>query len=193
MKISPLLLLSLLVLYSNWVVIIWPSMAMPLYTNSRWVVDEGGRRVKLACVNWSSHLEVMAAEGLNKQPLDSISKRIGTMGFNCVRLTWPLFMVTNNTLGSTTFRKSLQNLGLVESIAGVQVNNPGLLDLPVLQVFQVTCSFYSWIFLLISSPTGGTIHTLKILDIFFSYAPLPQFSETTLCILETQGSMLTLA
>ncbi|KAJ8645793.1 hypothetical protein MRB53_007541 [Persea americana] len=115
-------------------------MAMPLYTNSRWIVDEGGRRVKLACVNWSSHLEVMAAEGLNKQPLDAISKRIGTMGFNCVRLTWPLFMVTNSTLGSITFRKSLQNLGLAESIAGVQVNNPGLLDLPVLQVFQAVVS-----------------------------------------------------
>lgn len=136
MKNSLPLLLSLLVLHSNFVAI-WPSTALPLYTNSRWIVDEGGRRVKLACVNWASHLEVMAAEGLNKQPLDAISKRIAAMGFNCVRLTWPLFMVTNGTLGSVSFRKSLQNFGLVESVAGVLANNPGLVDLPVLQVFQV--------------------------------------------------------
>ncbi|KAF9603092.1 hypothetical protein IFM89_033817 [Coptis chinensis] len=112
----------------------------PLYTNSRWIVDDGGKRVKLACVNWSSHLETMVAEGLSKQPVDIISKSITSMGFNCVRFTWPLFLATNQTLGSMTVRKSFQGLGLTESIAGIKVNNPSFLDLPVIQALQVVVS-----------------------------------------------------
>lgn len=108
-----------------------------LYTNSRWIVNEGGQRVKLSCVNWVSHLEVMVAEGLSKQPVDTISKSITNMGFNCVRLTWPLFLFTNDSLVSLTVRQSFNNLGLVESIAGLQANNPSILDLSVLQAYQV--------------------------------------------------------
>ncbi|XP_068666326.1 glycosyl hydrolase 5 family protein-like [Aristolochia californica] len=85
-------------------------------------------------------MEVMLAEGLSKQPLDYISKQIASMGFNCVRLTWPLFMITNNTLASVTVRQSFQSLGLVESIAGIQVNNPSIIDLQVVEAFQVVVS-----------------------------------------------------
>lgn len=118
-------------------------MLMPQYshatlsTNSRWIVNEGGQRVKLSCVNWVSHLEVMVAEGLSKQPIDTISKSITNMGFNCVRLTWPLFLFTNDSLSSLSVRQSFNNLGLVESIAGLQVNNPSILDLSLLQAYQV--------------------------------------------------------
>ncbi|XP_042499879.1 glycosyl hydrolase 5 family protein-like [Macadamia integrifolia] len=115
-------------------------MARPLYTNSRWVVNESGQRVKLACVNWASHLEAMVAEGLHKQPLDVISKQIRSMGFNCVRLTWSLFMVTNDSLSSITVRQSFQSLGLLDTIDGFQVNNPSLLDLPVIQAYKVVVS-----------------------------------------------------
>ncbi|XP_043703936.1 glycosyl hydrolase 5 family protein-like [Telopea speciosissima] len=114
--------------------------ALPLYTNSRWIVDETGRRVKLACVNWVSHLKPMVAEGLSKQPLDVISKQIVSMGFNCVRLTWAVFMVTNHSLASMTVRHSFQSLGLLDSLAGFQLNNPSLLDLPLIKVFQVVVS-----------------------------------------------------
>uniref|UniRef100_A0A453C7S4 Uncharacterized protein n=1 Tax=Aegilops tauschii subsp. strangulata TaxID=200361 RepID=A0A453C7S4_AEGTS len=31
--------------------------ALPLSTASRWLVDADGRRVKLVCANWASHLE----------------------------------------------------------------------------------------------------------------------------------------
>ncbi|MCL7044626.1 hypothetical protein MKW94_019935 [Papaver nudicaule] len=120
-----------------------PTMAaLPatLNTDSRWIVDENGRRVKLACTNWVSHLEPMLAEGLSKQPLDLISKKIKTMGFNCVRLTWPLFLVTNDSLASVTVRKSFQSLGLVESISGIQANNPSLLDLPLIEALQAVVS-----------------------------------------------------
>ncbi|XP_077229742.1 glycosyl hydrolase 5 family protein-like [Tasmannia lanceolata] len=122
---------------------LWPSMALPLSTNSRWIVDENGRRVKLACMSWASHLEVMLAEGLNRKPLDTISKKIVSMGFNCVRLTWPLFMVTNDSLASLTVRQSFLNNGLTESIAAIQVNNPSLIDLPLIQAYQAVVSSLS--------------------------------------------------
>jgi hypothetical protein len=73
-----------------------PAAALPrmLSTSSRWIVDEHGRRVKLACVNWASHLEPMLAEGLEHQTLGAIASSIAAMGFNCVRLTWPTFLTT---------------------------------------------------------------------------------------------------
>lgn len=110
--------------------------AAPLSTNSRWIVDESGRRVKLACVNWVTHLEGMVAEGLGKQPLDVISKSIASMGFNCVRFTWPLFLVTDDSLASLTVRQSFLSLGLNESISAIQANNPTLVDLPLLQAYK---------------------------------------------------------
>lgn len=111
--------------------------AQPLSTNSRWIVDDGGQRVKLACLNWVSHLEPMVAEGLSKQPVDVISGRIAALGFNCVRLTWPLFLATNASLASLTVRDSFLRLGLQESIAGLQSNNPAIVDLPLIEAYQV--------------------------------------------------------
>ncbi|CAA3008765.1 hydrolase, hydrolyzing O-glycosyl compounds [Olea europaea subsp. europaea] len=111
-------------------------MAQPLSTDSRWVVNESNQRVKLACVNWVSHLDVVVAEGLSKQPVDVISKGILDMGFNCVRLTWPLFLFTNDTLASITVRQSFKNLGLVESIAGLQSNNPSIVNLSLINAYQ---------------------------------------------------------
>nr|DAD30751.1 TPA_asm: hypothetical protein HUJ06_009602 [Nelumbo nucifera] len=110
--------------------------ALPLYTNSQWIVDENGQRVKLACVNWISHLQPLLAEGLNRQPLDTISKTIVSMGFNCVRFTWPLFMATNESLYSLNVRQSFENLGLNESIGAILVNNPSMLNLTVIQAFK---------------------------------------------------------
>lgn len=112
-------------------------VAQPLYTNSRWIVDESGHRVKLACVNWVSHLEVVVAEGLSKQPVDVISESIVRWGFNCVRLTWPLFLATDDSLAnSTTVRQSFLKLGLNESIAGLRANNPSVIDLSLINAYQ---------------------------------------------------------
>ena len=130
-------LVSLLVIFPTVIPQSKPVMAEPLYTNSRWIVDEGGQRVKLACVNWVSHLEAMVTEGLSKQPVDAISKKIASMGFNCVRLTWPLFLVTNDSLASVTVRQSFQSLGLSDTISGIQANNPSIIDLPLIKAFQV--------------------------------------------------------
>ncbi|XP_051122584.1 glycosyl hydrolase 5 family protein-like [Andrographis paniculata] len=107
-----------------------------LSTESRWIVDELGRRVKLRCVNWPSHLEVAVAEGLSKRPAEEISGEIRDLGFNCVRLTWPLFLFTNDTFASLTVRQSFKNLGLSESIAGVVQNNPSIIDLSLLDAYK---------------------------------------------------------
>ncbi|WZZ74025.1 hypothetical protein YC2023_085395 [Brassica napus] len=119
------------------------TFAFPLSTDSRWIVDDGnkGRRVKLTCVNWASHLETAVAEGLSKQPLDSIGAKIVSMGFNCVRLTWPLYLATDESFsGIMTVRQSLRKLGLLEAISGFQANNPYILDLPLIKAFQEVVS-----------------------------------------------------
>lgn len=120
------------------------TFAFPLSTDSRWIVDDGnkGRRVKLTCVNWPSHLETAVAEGLSKQPLDSIGTKIVSMGFNCVRLTWPLYLATDESFsGIMTVRQSLRKLGLLEALSGFQANNPYILDLPLIKAFQVINHF----------------------------------------------------
>ncbi|PWA68964.1 ricin B, lectin domain, Glycoside hydrolase, family 5 [Artemisia annua] len=116
--------------------------SLALATNSRWIIDErnNGQRVKLSCVNWVSHLDAALAEGLSKQPVDVIAKKILDMGFNCVRLTYPLYLFTDDTLSATTVRQSLQALGLMSSIAGVQANNPSIIDLPLIDAFQEVVS-----------------------------------------------------
>ncbi|XP_044493584.1 glycosyl hydrolase 5 family protein [Mangifera indica] len=118
-----------------------PVDGLPLSTNSRWIVDDGsGQRVKLACVNWASHLEPVVAEGLSKRPVDDISKGILAMGFNCVRFTWPIYLATNDSLASLTVRRSFQSLGLSDAIVGIQTNNPSIIDLPLIKAFQAVVS-----------------------------------------------------
>ncbi|KAK4264971.1 hypothetical protein QN277_026082 [Acacia crassicarpa] len=132
----PFFFLSFLALLCFSTVLLLTASSQPLFTNSRWIVTEDGERVKLACVNWVSHLEPLLAEGLSKQPVDVISKQIKSMGFNCVRFTWPILLVTDDSLASLTVRQSFLNLGLLESIAGIQSNNPSIIDLPLIQAYQ---------------------------------------------------------
>ncbi|MED6194198.1 hypothetical protein PIB30_026193 [Stylosanthes scabra] len=112
--------------------------AFPLHTNGRWIVDEegGGKRVKLACLSWITHGLAVVAEGLSKQPLDSITERIRPMGFNCIRFTWPLELAINESLASFTVKQSFQNLGLFDDIKGIQAHNPLILDLSLIEAFQ---------------------------------------------------------
>ncbi|XP_074309984.1 glycosyl hydrolase 5 family protein-like [Silene latifolia] len=119
------------------------SQALPLSTHSRWIVDEHRQRVKLACVNWVSHLDSVVTEGLSKQPIDVIIKKIKGMGFNCVRLTWPIYLVTNDSLASLTVRQSFLNFGLTNDILGIQANNPSFLDLSLIKVFQAVVTSLS--------------------------------------------------
>ncbi|KAG0450033.1 hypothetical protein HPP92_026964 [Vanilla planifolia] len=111
-----------------------------LSTSSRWVVDQSGRRVKLACANWAAHLDPIVAEGLGSRPVGDIAAAVRSMGFNCVRLTWPLYLVTNASLTSVTVGESLRRLGLAESAAAVAVHNPQFVDLTLIQAFKEVVS-----------------------------------------------------
>ena len=106
-----------------------------LSTSSRWIVDDRGRRVKLACVNWPSHLEPVLAEGLGHRPLGAIAAGVAAMGFNCVRLTWPTFLATDASYASLTVAESLRRLNLTGALAGVGANNPGVADLSLVDAF----------------------------------------------------------
>ncbi|KAK4786371.1 hypothetical protein SAY86_003060 [Trapa natans] len=108
----------------------------PLFASSRWIVDGEGRRVKLACVNWPSHLQPVLAEGLNMQPVDNIMKLVNDMGFNCVRFTWPLELATKETLASTTVKQMFTWLGLNQSLANITTHNPWVVDLTIADAFE---------------------------------------------------------
>ncbi|GAB2280558.1 hypothetical protein Dimus_015185 [Dionaea muscipula] len=141
-KASRILSLFSINLWVNYLVLfsLYGAEAALLSTSGRWIVDGSGRRVKLSCVSWPSHLQVVVAEGLSKQPVDLISRKITSMGFNCVRFTWPLFLATDNALAAMTVRDSLENLGLDEDILGFQDKNPTIIDLTLTGAFQAVVS-----------------------------------------------------
>ncbi|KAL0737566.1 hypothetical protein Bca4012_013776 [Brassica carinata] len=128
-------------------------MAYLLSTNSRWIIDLNGQRTKLACVNWPAHLQSAVAEGLSKQPVDAVAEKILAMGFNCVRLTWPLDLATNLTLGTNvTVRDSFQSLGLNIDISGFETNNPSMIDLTLIEAYKTVVT------------TLGNYNVMVILD-----------------------------
>ncbi|KAJ7968636.1 Endoglucanase [Quillaja saponaria] len=81
--------------------------------------------MKLTCVNWPTHLEVMLAEGLDKQPLKDIVSLIAQTGINCVRLTWATFMFTRYS--NVTVEATMSSLNLTAVMAGVTKYNPFVL------------------------------------------------------------------
>ncbi|KAK4844581.1 hypothetical protein QYF36_021953 [Acer negundo] len=105
-----------------------------LSTQGRWIVDSTGRRVKLACTTWASHLEPMLAEGLHKKPLKDIVTKLVQLKFNCVRLTWATYMFTR--YGNMTVTKTLDNLHLAQAKQGIAQNNPALLSMTHIQAFE---------------------------------------------------------
>lgn len=67
---------------------------LPLHTQGRWIVDNGGKRVKFACVNWSGAAQKDGVVGgLQHQAVDAIAHTFAAMGFNCVRIPWSVEMV----------------------------------------------------------------------------------------------------
>lgn len=104
--------------------------SLPLSTSSRWIIDEPtGARLKLTCANWAAHLEPMLPEGLDKKPAGHIARHVADMGFNCVRLTWATYMFTR--YAKLTVAQSFQKLGLQDAVEGIARNNPGFLNLTV--------------------------------------------------------------
>ncbi len=72
---------------------------MPLSTSGRFIVDAGGRRVRLAGVNWyGAHEDLAVAPGLDRTHRSTLAKTIAMLGFNSVRLPFSLWM-TEQTSG----------------------------------------------------------------------------------------------
>ncbi|PIN07243.1 Cellulase [Handroanthus impetiginosus] len=111
--------------------------SLPLSTSSKWIVDQTtGKRVKLTCVNWVSHLQPMIAEGLEKKPLNYITRKILASGFNCVRFTWATYMFTRPDYGNLKVSESLDKFGLAVAKAGMAQNNPQFLNMSVVEVHK---------------------------------------------------------
>ncbi|XP_042038537.1 glycosyl hydrolase 5 family protein-like [Salvia splendens] len=109
----------------------------PLSTNSRWIVDDAsGQRVKLACVNWPSHLEPMIAEGVEKKPVSEIARKITASGFNCVRFTWATHMFTRPEYRNLKVSESLDKYNLSAARDGIVRNNPHILNMTVVELHK---------------------------------------------------------
>ena len=107
--------------------------AYPLSASGSRIVDANNRTVQMRCANWPGHMETMLPEGLQWQPLSAIVKLLAQPGtFNCIRLTYSveLFYLGQNL----TARQSFTRLGLTDTIAQVEANNPTLIDMPLLAV-----------------------------------------------------------
>ncbi|KAL3635629.1 hypothetical protein CASFOL_020176 [Castilleja foliolosa] len=111
--------------------------SVPLSTSSSWIIDQStGNRVKLACVNWASHMEPMIAEGLEKKPINYIATQIASNGFNCVRFTWATFMFTRPDYSSLTVSQSLDKYNLTAAKSGITENNPQILNMKIIDVHK---------------------------------------------------------
>ena len=107
--------------------------AYPLSASGSRLVDANNRTVQMRCANWPGHMETMLPEGLQWQPLSTIVQLLVAPGtFNCIRLSYSveLFYAGANL----TARQSFARLGLNDTIAAVEANNPSLIDLPLLTV-----------------------------------------------------------
>ena len=70
-----------------------PTIAWPLSTNGRFIVDARGKRVRLAGVNWyGAHEDLGVAPGLDRVHRGSLAKTLLLLGFNSVRFPFSLWM-----------------------------------------------------------------------------------------------------
>ncbi|KAJ9148002.1 hypothetical protein P3X46_030101 [Hevea brasiliensis] len=141
MKMAGKMLLQALLLLLFLFVLGIPCFSLPLSINGRWIVDaKTGQRVKLACGNWPSHVEIMLAEGLDKQPLQYIIAQLRQHHFNCVRFTWATHMFTR--YANRTVMESLDSFNLTDAKAGIAKNNPFVLKLTLVQAFEAVIDHF---------------------------------------------------
>ncbi|WVZ17110.1 hypothetical protein V8G54_010092 [Vigna mungo] len=111
------------------------SNAYPLSTQKRWIIDEAtGQRVKLVCANWAGHLQPMMPEGLDKRPLKEIVGELVKHNFNCVRLTYAIYMWTRYAHENVS--ANLASLDVPEVVQGIAKNNPSVLSMTHIQTFH---------------------------------------------------------
>lgn len=74
------------------------TIATPLATSSRWIVDANGNRVKLAGCNWAgAHEDNMTPGGLDHLNRNTIAEQIASWGFNSVRFPFAVRTVTTTS------------------------------------------------------------------------------------------------
>jgi endoglucanase len=120
--------------------------AVPLSSESRWIVDTSGNRVKFRCINWAGHMEANIPEGLHRQSVDYVAGWIANQGFNCVRLTYSIDMALNQTMtvqdsfinAASAANVSLSNMTDLYNQAVQQ--NPFLASATVIDVFDAVQS-----------------------------------------------------
>jgi len=80
-----------------------PLPPLPLRTESRWIVDANGERLKLAGVNWyGAESETLVPDGLSLNHRREIAKLVRTLGFNSVRIPWCNELVATNPVVDAT-------------------------------------------------------------------------------------------
>lgn len=111
----------------------------PLSTSGRWIIDANGKRVKLRCVNWAGSSETRIPEGMQMQPVDTITKWIATAGFNCVRLTYSIDLALNpDVLVSESFTSaatSTEEPSLTDTYTTARIKNPWISTSTILGVY----------------------------------------------------------
>ena len=130
---------SLLLVLLAIAAVIFPSsgVKLPLSVMKDQVVDGDGSVFQFRCVNWAGHMERNLPEGLQHQPLQNIVDTIASSGaVNCMRLNYAVELFSKR---DTTARQSLRtslNGSLAPHIAPFEEHNPGLIDLPLPEVFK---------------------------------------------------------
>ncbi|QCE03763.1 endoglucanase [Vigna unguiculata] len=110
--------------------------AYPLSTQNRWIIDEAtGKRAKLVCANWAGHLQPMIPEGLDQRPLKDIVGELVKHSFNCVCLTYAIYMWTR--YGNKNVSATFASLDVLEVVKGIAKNNPYVLSMTHVQTFDV--------------------------------------------------------
>lgn len=96
----------------------------PVRANGRRVIDASGRTLHLRGINWyGAHMEQMVQNGLSAQPIRTITRIIRHLGFNHVRLSYAVAMV------SKEWRHARPH-------ASFMAANPELMNLTVLELFD---------------------------------------------------------
>ena len=81
--------------------------ALPLSTKGSKIVDANDDEIKLRCTNWyGAHMQRYVVNGLDKVPMDFVSKSISGLGFNCVRMPYSLEQVVKNPLVNSEHLKA---------------------------------------------------------------------------------------
>ncbi len=85
--------------------------ALPLHTDSRWIMDANNHRFKLASVNWyGAESPDLVPAGLDRNDMHSIARLIKQFGFNSVRIPWALQLIEEDPVIADKFLSSNLNL-----------------------------------------------------------------------------------